>query len=114
MDLLSNDLKLEIILPKLSLSGVKLSTLKNNSIKPVIGPIYIDNIPNFLDNIPHKSRTNDKYEFKISDRIFTLIPSLVQINYYSIFVFIGLFLLHYFLKTKIWWQTIPIMLSSTF
>jgi hypothetical protein len=105
--ILSNG-KLEIILPKLSLSGVSIPRLKSHSIKPVIGPVYASELPEYLDNQPLKDRVNDKFKFSLADRLFTLIPSIIQFSKYLFLMFVILFVWHYFFDTKIYWQVIPI------
>lgn len=100
--------KLEIILPKLSLSGVKLSKLRNNYIIPRIGPIYMKDIPEYLDKKPLKDRVEDRYKFSLKDRLFTLPSSCIQFMKYSLMFSLGLFILNYFKKTGIYWQTLII------
>jgi len=100
--------KLEIILPKLSLSGVSIPRLKSHSIKPIIGPVYASELPEYLDNKPLKDRVNDKFKFSLSDRMFTLVPSIIQFTKYLLLMFVILFVWHYFFDTKIYWQVIPI------
>ncbi|MBN2546228.1 MAG: hypothetical protein JXB50_10555 [Spirochaetes bacterium] len=100
--------KLEIILPKLSMSGVSLSELRKNFIIPKIGPIYMRDIPDYLDKKPLEDRTEDKFEFNFKDRLFTLIPSLLQFTKYSLFMAAALFIWNYFFKTNIHYQVILI------
>lgn len=99
---------ISLILPKLSLSGVSIAELKRNSIDPQIGPVYGKELPEYLDDIPFKDRVDDRFKFSMKDRLFTLIPSLVQFSKYAIYIGMGLFVWDYFFKTDIYWQVIPI------
>ncbi len=99
---------IQLVLPKLSLSGVSIAELKANSIDPKIGPIYAKELPDYLDDIPLKNRNKDKYQFSLKDRLFTLVPSLVQTIRYGIYITIGLLVWHHFFNTHIYWQVIPI------
>ena len=103
----TND-KLEIVLPKLSLSGVSIPKLKSYSIKPIIGPVYARDLPEYLDNQPLRDRVNDKFKFSFTDRLFTLAPSVIQFTKYLILMFAALFVWHYFFNTGIYWQVLPI------
>ncbi len=111
--ILTDSENLTLILPKLSFSGVSIAQLKKHSITPKIGPIYVDDLPDYLDDLPLKNRTEDKYQFHLKDRLFTLVPSLVQVGKYSIITAIILFVVHYFLKTNIYWQVIPMAILIT-
>lgn len=111
--ILSESESISLILPKLSLSGVSIGELKRNSIYPKIGPIYAKELPGYLDDLPLKDRIKDKFKFSIKDRLFTLIPSLVQITKYAIYISIGLFIWHYFFDTNIYWQIILILIIVT-
>lgn len=100
--------KLEIVLPKLSLSGVSIPKLKSFSIKPIIGPVYARDLPEFLDNPPLRDRVADKFKFSFTDRLFTLVPSMIQFTKYLILMFAVLFVWNYFFNTGIYWQVLPI------
>ena len=105
--------KIEIILPKLSLSGVNLQKFKNYSIKPIIGPIYAQKLPEYLSDPPYQDRIDDKYRFNLHDRLFTLIPSLTQIITYSFFTILFLWGIDLLLKTGIVWQVLPVTFFTT-
>ena len=100
--------KLEIVLPKLSLSGVSIPKLQSYSIKPIIGPVYARDLPEFLNNLPLRDRVVDKFEFSFADRFFTLVPSVIQFTKYLVLMFAALFVWHYFFYTGIYWQVLPI------
>ena len=72
----------EMILPKLALSGVKLSDLRGAGIRPVIGPLYAKDLPEFLDKGEFKDRTRDRIDFGLQSRIFTAVPTAVQFFYW--------------------------------
>jgi hypothetical protein len=113
LELLSQDEKIELILPKLSLSGVRLSDLRSKGIIPVIGPVYAGDIPAFLNEKPYRDCNEQIFRFDLLDRIFTLVPSWVQIVTYSIDAMLVLGILHLWLQTGIWWQVLPISLLLT-
>jgi len=71
-----------LVLPKLSLSGVKLSELRAAGVQPVIGPIYRHDLPRYLDEGTFRDRRDDKYRFDLRDRLFILVPSVVQFSLY--------------------------------
>jgi len=79
---LSFDGQVRLVLPKLSLSGVKLSELRAAGVQPVIGPIYRHALPRYLDERTFPDRRQDKYRFDLRDRLFILVPSVVQFSIY--------------------------------
>jgi len=103
--------RVEVILPKLSLSGVSLARLKQNKIIPRIGPVYVADLPEYLDNKPYQDRIEDTFKFHMKDRIFSLVPSIVQFTKYLLYMFIGLFIWDYFFSTGIHWQVFVLGLS---
>ena len=108
-DLTESD-KLEIILPKLSLSGVRLSELKKVKIIPIIGPIYAQNLPKYLD-YKIADCDDDHYKFNLRNRLFTLLPSFIQFTKYIAVATAVLIILHLIFKTGFWWQILPVSLS---
>ena len=107
-EILGQNDKLKLILPKLSLSGVNLKKLRKYQIVPVIGPIYRQNIPTYLDECLYKNCNDEKYHFNLRDRLFTLLPSLTQFSKYLLFYMLGLFIWDYFKPTGIYWQVLAI------
>jgi hypothetical protein len=105
--------KLELILPKLSLSGVNLKVLRRNMIKPVIGPIYRQDIPAFLGSDTLKDCREDTYRFNLRDRLFIMVPSLFQFSRYLLPVVAGLAVWHWFFKTGIHYQFYLLSLTIT-
>jgi len=102
--------ELEIILPKLSLSGVRLSELKKLNIIPRIGPIYAQDLPEYLDN-KIVDCDDDHYKFNLRNRLFTLLPSFIQFTKYILITTGILFILNLIFKTGFWWQILPVSLS---
>lgn len=107
-EMLNSGGKLEIILPKLSLSGVSLAALKERLIVPKIGPIYAHDIPAYLDDLPLKNRIKDKFKFTLKDRVFTLIPSVAQFLVNSVPIAAALFIINFFFKIQFHWHVIAI------
>jgi hypothetical protein len=107
-NILSKSDNIELVLPKLSLSGVSIAELKDNMISPKIGPVYASELPIYLDDLPLKNCNSDKFRFSLKDRLFTLIPSLAQMIKYGIYIGIIFFIWHYFFHTNIYWQVLPI------
>jgi len=104
--------RIELVLPKLSLSGVSLSELRKNGVSPRIGPVYRRDIPAYLDTAPLADRATDTYRFDLRDRLFTLLPSLAQFMKFGLFVCAGLFAWDHWFATGIHWQVLPIIAVS--
>jgi hypothetical protein len=81
--LLTDGQKLPLILPKLALSGVSLRALRKANVRPVIGPVYARDLPEFLLHPPYKDRVDDKVIFGFQSRLFTWLPGLLQALVYS-------------------------------
>ncbi len=103
--------KIDLILPKLSLSGVKLSDLRKQGVRPVVGPVYASALPAFLDGTASRDTAADIFWFSLKDRLFTLTPSLVQFAKYFIWAAAGLFLWDLLFPTGIHWQVVPAALG---
>ncbi|MBC8413146.1 MAG: hypothetical protein ISR96_02325 [Nitrospira sp.] len=73
---------LEMVLPKLALSGVRLIDLKKAGIRPIIGPVYAADVPEYLDSGDLKNRKEDHVVFGLRARAFTAFPTAVQFFYY--------------------------------
>lgn len=112
---ISKEHRLPLVIPKLALSGVKLKKLIDLNYQPIIGPIYMEEIPDFLHQKPLINCKTEKFEFDISDRLFTLPGSLLQFLLYSIYPAIPLFLLNAIFPngcSNILWYQIPILFFS--
>ncbi len=104
------DAKLQVVLPKLSLSGVSLKELRDGGLMPVIGPVYVSDLPAWLDEQPLQSCKSAVYRFDLGDRSFSLAPSMLQFAKYIILIAIGLFALDLLMHTGFHWQVIPLSL----
>jgi hypothetical protein len=67
-----------LVLPKLALSGVKLSVLKGAGFEAVIGPVHARDIPGYLDSGRLRHRRHDRFHFDLRARAFAWLPGLVQ------------------------------------
>jgi len=88
--LLTDDKRVSLILPKLSLAGVRLRELRKAHIRPVIGPVYAKDLPKYLSLSPFKDCDEDRVVFGLQSRLFTWLPGLVQVLGYGfgiVFVF---------------------------
>ncbi len=88
--LLTEDKRVSLILPKLSLAGVRLRELRKARIGPVIGPVYARDLPQYLSQPPFQDCDQDRVVFGLQSRLFTWLPGLVQVLGYSfgiVFVF---------------------------
>ncbi len=81
--LLTDDKRVSLILPKLSLAGVRLRELRKARIRPVIGPVYAKDLPQYLSQPPFKDCDEDRVVFGLQSRLFTWLPGLVQVLGYS-------------------------------
>lgn len=107
-DLLTDSEEIELIIPKLSLSGVRLAELQNNKIRAIIGPIYAKDIKEYLSQQPYKDRLEDRVRFGIRQRIYTVIPTVVQFSGYALLMGVIVFILDLLFKKGFHWQVIPI------
>ncbi|NIS72287.1 MAG: hypothetical protein GTO12_26165 [Proteobacteria bacterium] len=82
-ELLTDGEWLTLILPKVGLSGVDLQALRNDRIKPVIGPLYAKDLPAYLSNLPYRDRDEDRVLFGLQSRLYSWLPGLVQFLGYS-------------------------------
>jgi len=86
--LLNKAEKVQIILPKFCLSGVKLDDLKKGGIKPVIGPLYAKDVPDYLDRGKLENRFEEIVSFGFQSRLFTAFTTAVQFFYYSLGLYV--------------------------
>ncbi len=82
--------KIEMVLPKLSLSGIDLHGLRQSGIRPVIGPIQAKDLPVFLSRPELADQGEDRYRFDLTARLFTWLPGLVQYLTFGLLLFMGL------------------------
>jgi len=79
-----------LVLPKLSLAGVKLKTLRALGMNPVIGPVHARDLPAFLDGETLKHRRTDRVLFGWRARLFCWLPGLVQYLGYGLAALLAL------------------------
>ena len=115
-NIISSSKKVELILPKLSLSGVKLSILRENGIAPVIGPVYAKNLKCYLDHRPYKDCSTDIVDFNLKERAFTIVPTAIQFFFYGIIIGFFFLILDFIFKTGFYWQIImiPVAISIVY
>lgn len=113
-DLFSDSDKIEVILPKLSLSGVRLSVLRKNKINPVIGPIYAKRLKQYLGNPPYQDCVDDVVHFGLKARAYTVVPTMVQLSWYAMLMAVPLLIFDAIFKTGFHWQVIPIAIIISF
>jgi hypothetical protein len=101
--LIKENKKTEMVLPKLCLSGVRLSDLKKAGIKPVIGPLFAKDVPEYLDKSDFTDRRDDHFIFGLQSRVFTALPTVVQFFYWFLGVYIVTF---WFLESSIIWVAV--------
>ncbi len=89
-DLSVNGKKIQLVLPKLALSGVNLQELRQTGVRPIIGPIKIKDLPAFLSSPSLVDQTADIYQFDFRSRLFTWLPGLVQYMIYGLMLVMGL------------------------
>jgi hypothetical protein len=101
--LIKKDHHTNIILPKLSLSGVKLSDLDKAGIRGIIGPLYARDLPAYLDKGRSKNLICDRIHFGLRSRGFTALPTAFQFFYW----FLGVYVVTFWMlaKTIIWAAT---------
>jgi hypothetical protein len=81
--LLTDGHRLTLILPKLGFAGVNLRRLRKAGVRPIIGPIYAQDLPAYLSQPPYKDRDEDRVLFNLQSRLFTWLPGLVQVLTYG-------------------------------
>ncbi len=101
--LLTDARRLSLILPKLALAGVNLHALRKANIRPVIGPVYAKDLPEFLSHPPFKDRSEDRVIFGFQSRLFTWLPGLLQALVYSFAI-----LLAFWGLEQIWGFGVPV------
>ncbi len=109
-EMLAQGKTIELVLPKLSLSGVSLKELRRAGVTPRIGPIYRHHLPSYLDNTPLKDSAASRYTFSLTDRLFTLVPTLLQVAKRALYLAAAMLIWHHFFPTGIYWQVLPLVL----
>lgn len=86
--LLATEPRLRVVLPKLCLSGVNLTELRQNGIVPIIGPVYAKDVPAFLEEGRLRQRFDEIVDFGLRSRVFTALPTAVQFFFYFLGVYV--------------------------
>jgi hypothetical protein len=113
-NILTDSQELEIIIPKLSLSGVKLSELRKNKIRPIIGPILAEDLKQYLNYPPYKDCVEDSVQFGIKSRLYTVVPTMIQFFWYAVLMGLVVFVFNTLFKTGFHWQIMPIVMAISF
>lgn len=113
-NILTNSQELKIIIPKLSLSGVRLSELKKNKVRPIIGPIYAKQLKQYLHHPPYKDCVEDAVHFGIKSRLYTVVPTVVQFSLYAVLMGLVVFVFNSMFQSGFHWQVIPIAMAISF
>lgn len=77
--------RIRLILPKFGFPGVDYRTLFHHPyrLRPVIGPLYAKDLPEYLAAPSHKDRRVDRVHFGLQSRLFTWLPGFLQtVGYY--------------------------------
>ncbi len=77
--LLTEEQKPRLILPKFGMSGVDLQALRDEGIKPVVGPLYASDLPAYLEARPYRNRAKDRVRFDLQSRAYVCLPGLLQV-----------------------------------
>jgi acetyl-CoA decarbonylase/synthase complex subunit gamma len=83
--------QVKMIVPKLCLSGVKLSDLQKAGISPVIGPVYAKDLPRYLDEGKFDDRADDRVNFDLQSRCFAALPTAFQFFFWFLGVYVFTF-----------------------
>jgi acetyl-CoA decarbonylase/synthase complex subunit gamma len=98
---------LRLVLPKFGLSGVDLRSLREERIRPIIGPLYAKDLPAYLAERPLRDRDEDTVAFGLSMRTFSWLPGLKQMVGYSL-----LLVLSFIVANWIWGSSVPLGLLA--
>jgi len=92
-ELLTDGKWVRLVVPKFALSGVDLRGLRDHGIRPVIGPLYAKDLPDYLAQPKLEDRDDDRVVFGLQSRLFTWLPGLVQYVGYATLIVMALMLL---------------------
>ena len=77
--LLTTERRLPLVLPKFGMSGVELRALRQHDVRPIVGPLYARDLPDYLASPPLRHRRNDRVDFGLQSRAFVWLPGLIQL-----------------------------------
>ncbi|MBI2570811.1 MAG: hypothetical protein HYV63_27735 [Candidatus Schekmanbacteria bacterium] len=89
-ELLTTHRFLDLILPKLGLAGVDIRALRQEHIKPIIGPILAKDLPAYLESPPYRDCDDQRVLFGLQSRLFTWLPGLMQYVAYNLWLVVAL------------------------
>jgi hypothetical protein len=82
--LLTDGKWLPLILPKFGFSGVDLRRLRDERIRPIVGPLYAKHLDSYLANPPYRDRDADRVVFGLQMRLFSWLPGWFQFVFYGL------------------------------
>lgn len=82
--LLTGEPWLTLVLPKLAFAGVDIRGLREEKIRPLIGPVYAKDLPAYLSQKKLTSQTDDHVVFGFLSRLFTWLPGFLQAMGYTL------------------------------
>jgi acetyl-CoA decarbonylase/synthase complex subunit gamma len=92
-ELLTLEPKPRLILPKFGMSGVDLQALRDEGTRPVVGPLYARDLPEYLAARPFRNRAKDRVRFDLQSRAFVCLPGLLQVAALSAMMAVGVWVL---------------------
>lgn len=102
-ELIAGGLRPTLILPKFAMAGVELKALRKARTRPVVGPLYARDLPEYLAQPPFRDRDEDRVEFGLQSRAFTWLPGLLQFLGYSLTLALALLVVQ-----ELWGLTAPL------
>ena len=102
-DILTDDDRLTLILPKLCFAGVDLPALRQAGYNAIIGPVHCRDIPAYLATKPLADCDSDRVLFGMQSRLFTLLPGMIQILKNTVTLLLALWVVH-----LLWHFTLPV------
>jgi len=78
--LLAPGRRLPLILPKFGMSGVDLRALRQHGVRPIVGPLYAKDLPQYLASRSLRHRREDQVDFGFQSRAFVWLPGVIQLT----------------------------------
>jgi len=78
-ELISGQRLAGLILPKFAMSGVDLQGLRDQGVRPIVGPLYARDLPAYLAAPPLRNRPLDRVRFSLRSRAFVCLPGVLQL-----------------------------------
>ncbi len=105
--LLTQEKWLRLILPKFGLAGVDLRAMREERMRPIIGPLYARDLPAYLAAPPLRDCDDDCVVFGLRMRTFSWLPGLKQMVGYSL-----LLVIFFMLAQWLWGSSVPLGLLA--